>query len=158
MYLKRVRGSAMYISSQELIAFVVGGVVFLSLFIASQSFWPLRGWFWKFSKRSRFLSGEELRIREFVMEAVAENERHYGIYLSRAGREMLIPPIEEAFENGPFDFGTARESISIVFRSMTDHPYPMERPYFKLHNAKSVIQAFHERFCQIPPFCDGRSE
>jgi len=117
--------------------------------------------FMKYSKLSKFFPWNEALIREFVLNAVAEAERRYGIYLSRAGREMLIAPIEEAFESTPtnFDFGLTRESIFILFDAMSfESKMAKKDTYPRLHNSQSVVRAFHERFCKIPPFCDGRGE
>jgi hypothetical protein len=79
---------------------------------------------------------------------IARAERASRVKLSRSARDMLIIPLLE--ERSRTNLDEAETSIRAVIDTISVE----ERG--RLGRAIDVIRAFHERFCNIPPFCSRR--
>lgn len=96
-------------------------------------------------------------IRDFLVVVIAQAEQRYSVNLTPAGREMLIIPVVEALQADPqeFNLGQAQRSIFEIMGAIAQAGAGADtRP--RVHNSQSVIRAFWKKFCNIPPFCNGR--
>lgn len=80
-----------------------------------------------------------------------------GPALTWAAKEMLRVPIIEAYETyGYRNAEEADRSVSRIVNSMREEPNSSREGYGPLRNSLSVIRAYAENFCNIPPFCSGK--
>jgi hypothetical protein len=110
-----------------------------------------------------------------VYNFISELEVRDRIRLSEEAKQLLILPLVEYQNimnrpdsdfinreiNTEREFRNWRESISEIFRQMRDEPARIDRltrSEFRESDrtSLSVIKAFANRFCNIPPFCGER--
>jgi hypothetical protein len=92
------------------------------------------------------------RIREF--ELTPSNPK-----LSGAARNILrIPFVEATRRGGTLSEEQADKSFNLIFQSLRSQPTAPIEGDGKLRTSISVIRAFYNNFCNIPPFCSGKSE
>ncbi len=109
------------------------------------------------STRARTIEDEarsfaDSRIREF--ELTPSNPK-----LSGPARNMLRIPFSEATRRrGIFSEEQADRSFNLIFQSLRSQPTAEIEGDGKLRTSISVIRAFYNNFCNIPPFCSGKSE
>jgi len=91
-------------------------------------------------------------------EMIRQAEIRNDIHLTWTARQLILLPIVEGLDQGE-DVGFAQlaESIDAVVATTRHEPSSDERTESS-RGAKSVIKAFHRRFCNIPPFCSRREE
>ena len=92
------------------------------------------------------------RIREF--EVISTNPR-----LSGPARNMLrIPFIEATKRAGQINQEQADASFDRLLESVRAAPSAEIEGNGRLRTSIAVIRAFYENFCNIPPFCSGKSK
>jgi hypothetical protein len=105
-------------------------------------------------------------------KAIADDARDFATYririfenipsnpkLSGAAREMLRIPLSEATSRvGQFDQEQADESLSRILDSMRESPTSEIEGDGRLRTSIAVIRAFAKNFCNIPPFCSGKTQ
>ncbi len=71
---------------------------------------------------------------------------------------ILIPIIESVEEGERFDAEEVQRSIGQIIDATLDETMDeaSRGPGRQVKNSQAIIRAFHERFCNIPPFCDRR--
>jgi hypothetical protein len=91
------------------------------------------------------------RIRRF--EADPSNPT-----LSRRARQLLRLPVVEAAETlGEYRPSEIVGSLDRIFSTLRETDGSPELILVDVRNCASVIHAFWKNFCNIPPFCSGRS-
>jgi hypothetical protein len=91
-----------------------------------------------------------------VLDIIDRAELENDIRLTRAAREMRTKPILETLQYGEkVEVEDLYRSIQILIRTMADQK-PPEGFSARIRNSRSVIRAFYQRFCNIPPFCSPR--
>jgi len=115
-------------------------------------------WSSKFIWSSHRYQKRNYNVRDTVSKLIREAEERFSIALTSAAREMLIIPVEEAYEmSGGINFGEVQESIMVLVEAVRYDESLSAIGYgpSQMRTAQSVIRAFYSRFCKIPPFCDG---
>src|ERR1043165_4372349 len=107
----------------------------------------------------RYFYGNYEEIDSFIRYI----ERERNIRLTHAAKELLVLPIIEALNQDDLDpkirdrylVENWQKSISIIIDNMVKSPAYFDRrnSEFNRFSSQSVIKAFAERFCNIPPFC-----
>jgi hypothetical protein len=93
-------------------------------------------------------------VRE-VDRLIALMEDRSGVRLTRGARDMIVIPIEEAFELRGEISGELEQSLLVIFETLVSNPDARDRER-RVRSSLSVIRAYAERFCNIPPFCDRK--
>lgn len=92
---------------------------------------------------------------EAVNSIIVVYEDKTNIQLSPGAKQVLfIPIIEHLKIGGLIDEKQIDETISEIFSSLETNPDIRDQKLGdKLRSAFSVIRAFWEKFCKIPPIC-----
>lgn len=81
------------------------------------------------------------------------------VELSWGAREILRVPMIEAYESAEFhNSEQADRSLRLVAESLREEPHSRSEGYGRLRTSIAVIRAYAKNFCNIPPFCSGRSD
>jgi hypothetical protein len=92
------------------------------------------------------------RIR--IFESVPTNPK-----LSGPARELLrIPLAETTSRSGKLNQEQADESLGLILDSMRETPISDIEGDGKIRTSVAVIRAFAKNFCNIPPFCSGKTQ
>jgi hypothetical protein len=83
-------------------------------------------------------------------------EHNTGVTLTPAARDMLTIPVVEVHESGlkiaeSEYWNEVQSSVEDLLKAIAN-----QKDKRQTHNSISVIRAFVERFCNIPPFCSRR--
>jgi hypothetical protein len=98
--------------------------------------------------------GTELaRFEEFV----ESYEKEHQLSLTPGAVELLFVPLIEILDSGDkLDFVQVTSTFKIVIQTMKEHPSKREKS--EERSSLSVVKAFWNAWCNIPPFCDETKE
>jgi hypothetical protein len=101
----------------------------------------------------------EREAREFTAAQISAFERPpAGVTLSGPAREMLKIPLSEAVRiSHEFNRDEAAYSIARIYESLRRNPTSEIEGHGGRRTSIAVIRAYAQNFCNIPPFCSGKS-
>jgi len=113
-----------------------------------------------FSSRVDFLRQSERWPAYFLPNSdrlnhiISRYEERYGFRLTVYARQMLIIPVEEQIQDRDrVNWADVDQSIKKLFDALREDESEASRSPHERKNSVGVIKAYHERFCDIPPFC-----
>ncbi len=135
-------------------------IVLVSLFFVA---W-VAGLFW-LARRIERSGRTEPRSRSMLLPSselfmiLEEVERQSDVKLTSSARDMLVlPAYERATLEGYLDYQRLRSSLQILLGSLARQSADPLLGEGRLRSSLSVIEALHENFCRIPPFCGDQKQ
>jgi hypothetical protein len=88
-----------------------------------------------------------------IQEIIEAAELQFEIKLTWAARQMLVIPVVEAFElDKEVNWSDVSSSVSTIVAATAENRN--DEPHQRRHlDSVAIIRAFHNRYCNIPPFC-----
>jgi hypothetical protein len=101
---------------------------------------------------------EDPRLIDEITDIIRTMERDVGIRLTSGARLLITIPVLETYAGTQsYDLTQFQASLAAVLqeaRAITDDLMSGDDP--TLRSSLAIIEAFHRRFCAIPPFCRRR--
>jgi hypothetical protein len=82
-----------------------------------------------------------------------------GVNLSPAAKELLLIPILEQYQiNGMLSEFEVEESLYTLIKTVKTNPSVNESENSTKRTTISIIKAYYNKFCSIPPFCSKKDK
>jgi hypothetical protein len=90
--------------------------------------------------------------RDRLQQIISRVEGQVGVTLTSSASDMLVKPVMEQVAAGQHvEWSTVESSVKTIIEAAKPNVAPGGQA-----DARAIIRAFHERWCDIPPFCWGR--